>query len=344
MLMVVECGMNWRWRIICSLALSFLLFAPGRIIAAPLHNFVFFGRDRQRIAETVFLKSTDFEGAQLTYTWKQLESREDGYDFADIESDLAVLSTHGKGLFIQIQDATFDTRRPAVPLYLTKNPRYNGGAVYQYDDKGVPEGWVARRWDPAVRERFQKLLRALGKSFDGRVEGVNLQETAIGVTETGPHAAAGFTYSGYRDSILSNMRALKTAFPRSVTVQYANFMPGEWLPGNDRSFLYSIFEYGYEIGVGIGAPDLLPDNVDQRAHVYRFMQEFSGKMAFAVAVQDGNYTGQTGVGVKPAGQWTSRVPKLYSFAYGKLGVAYIFWGAQEPYFSHDVVPFFQNMK
>ena len=36
---------------------------------------------------------------------------------------------------------------------------------------------MARRWDPPVQERFHKLLLALGKEFDGKVEGINLPET-----------------------------------------------------------------------------------------------------------------------------------------------------------------------
>jgi hypothetical protein len=36
---------------------------------------------------------------------------------------------------------------------------------------------MARRWDENVRDRFKKLLVALGKEFDGKIEGVNLAET-----------------------------------------------------------------------------------------------------------------------------------------------------------------------
>jgi hypothetical protein len=36
----------------------------------------------------------------------------------------------------------------------------------------------------------------------------------------------GFTPEAYRDAVMTNMLALKRAFPRSVAMQYANFMPG----------------------------------------------------------------------------------------------------------------------
>ncbi len=69
---------------------------------------------------------------------------------------------------------TFDPKLINIPRYLLNERQYNGGAAKQYtipdDDEGraVPEGWVARRWDPAVQERFHTLLSALGKAFDGR--------------------------------------------------------------------------------------------------------------------------------------------------------------------------------
>jgi hypothetical protein len=319
-------------------------FAAGPACAGPVHDYVFYGTDRERISDPEFLGTPTLEGAQLSYTWRQLEHGEDGYDFREIETDLAQLNAHGKRLFIQLVETTFDVAHQAVPQYLVKNPRYNGGAVYQYDDKGEPEGWVARRWDPAVRDRFQRLLSALGNAFDGRIAGINLQETSIGVTEGGPHAAPGFTYTGYRDAIKSNMKALRGAFHRSVVMQYANFMPGEWLQDDDHSYLRSIYQYGREIGVGMGAPDLMPGSRSQQNHAYRFMRESNGGGILGIAVQDGNYAGKTGEDVKPTGPWENRVPALFDFAAATLKVDYIFWGAQEPYFSHDVVPFLNARK
>jgi hypothetical protein len=76
------------------------------------------------------------------------------------------LNSKGKKLFIQVQDSSFDPKIIHVPQYLLAGARYNGGADKQYSTKGdddqdaVPEGWVARRWDLAVQQRFQKLLFA----------------------------------------------------------------------------------------------------------------------------------------------------------------------------------------
>jgi hypothetical protein len=326
-----------------ALAQLMFLMAVASAEAFPVHNFAYFGRDRERIAELGFLGTANLEGAQLTYTWRQLEHGEHGYDFSAIENDLALLRSHGKALFVQLQDATFDASKPAVPNYLLEQHQYNGGAEFQYNDRGEAEGWVARRWDPAVQNRFQKLLVALGKEFDGKIAGINLQETAIGVSETGPHASPGFTYTGYRDAILSNMRALKRAFPKSVTMQYANFMPGEWLPTEDHSFLRSVFQLGQEIGVGVGSPDLMPDNKNQQNHAYRMMGELKGKVHVGIAVQDGNYNGTTGNDVRPSGPWANRVPELFEYASNVLNADFIFWGAQEPYFTHGVIPFMRAL-
>jgi len=322
--------------------LLFLMLAVSAE-AFPVRNFAYFGRDRERIADRGFLGAANLEGAQLTYTWRQLEHGEGGYDFSDIENDLARLGSHGKALFVQLQDTTFDVSKPAVPDYLLKHRRYNGGAEFQYNGRGEAEGWVARRWDPSVQDRFQRLLMALGTEFDGRIAGINLQETAIGVSEKGPHASPGFTYAGYRDAILSNMRALKRAFPKSVAMQYANFMPGEWLPADDHAFLRSVFQLGEGIGVGVGVPDLLPENRNQQNHAYRIMGELKGKVHVGIAVQDGNYNGTTGNDVKPGGPWTNRVPELFEYAREVLNADFIFWGAQEPYFTHDVIPFMRTL-
>ena len=273
------------------------------------------------------------------YSWRQLERDEGVYDFSDIRDDLEFLKSKGKKIFIQIQDTTFDPAKSAVPNYIVKNPKYNGGTVFQYDSQGKPEGVVAMRWNSEVRLRFKKLLDALGQRFDGEIEGINLQETAIGVEESQTTLAKGFTYDKYRDAILENMTSLKQAFPTSTTMQYLNFMPGEWLPDDDKSYLRSVFAHADKIGVGIGAPDLMPDKPGQKNHIYKFMSEGRWTIPLGIAVQDGNYSGETGEDRKPTEPWPNIVPHLEEFAETTLKVNYIFWGAQEPYFSHDLIPY-----
>ena len=68
------------------------------------HNYVFFGQERERIADTAFLAHPSIVGAQLKYTWRELEPAQGRYDFRAIRRDLAFLKRHDKRLFLQLQD------------------------------------------------------------------------------------------------------------------------------------------------------------------------------------------------------------------------------------------------
>lgn len=315
--------------------------APGN----RTHNFVFFAKERELLPNHPCLKIKGFDGAQITYSWKQLERGKDVYEYEDIDADLKILKLHGMKLWIQLQDATFMPTRQAVPAYIMKGKEYHGGANPQYNEEDKVDGWVARRWDPAVQARFHKLIAKLAERYDGVIAGINLQETAIGISEEGIAQAPGFTYLGYRDAIKRNMLALKKAFNTSVVMQYVNFMPGEALPEIDKGLLKSLFDYGEEIGVAVGAPDLMPKKPYQQAHAYKFMQEKKrpGKLTLGIAVQDGNYFGETGKAqLKPGEAWPDIVPELANYAKETLGASYLFWSIQEPYFSQNVIPFFSK--
>ena len=310
-----------------------------------VHNFAFFAKQRELLSSHPFLKIKGFEGAQITYSWKQLEPDENRYDFEDIDADIKILKAHSMKLWIQLQDTTFMPNRQAVPVYIMKGKEYNGGVNPQYNDDDKVEGWVARRWDPAVQGRFHKLIVKLAERYDGVIAGINLQESAIGISEDGIAKAPGFTYLGYRDAIKRNMLALKQAFKTSAIMQYVNFMPGEALPELDKGLMKSLFDYGEEIGVAIGDPDLMPKKPYQQAHAYKFMQEKkkAGKLTIGLAVQDGNYIGETGAAqAKPGDPWPNIVPELANYAKETLGASYLFWSIQEPYFSKNVIPYFSN--
>lgn len=322
-----------------------LLYACGSITsAAGVHHYVFFNRDRERISDPAFLQTKAFEGAQLKYSWRELERQKDAYDFSDIEHDLAFLKSKGKKLFIQVQDVSFDPSIVPIPRYLLNDPEYHGGADKQYEipnddeNRAKPAGWVARRWDPAVRARFQKLLEALGRQFDGRIEGINLPETAIDFGESGLLFPRDFTPRVYRDAVLENMAALKRAFPKSVTIQYANFML-EGKNDTQRTYLRSIYQKAAELKVGVGGPDLLPYRPGQMANSYPLLREYTGRVPSGIAVQEGNYENQN---PKTGRQVT--IPDLIEFATDYLKVDYIFWCTQEPFYSRDVVPLLQSRK
>lgn len=312
--------------------------------ASPRH-YVFFNRDRERISEAAFLNTKAFEGAQLKYTWRELESGKGAYDFSAIQHDMTFLNARGKKLFIQLQEASFDPKIVPVPRYLLSDAQYNGGADKQYgienndEEHAVPAGWVARRWDPAVQERFHQLLLALGKEFDGKVAGINLPETSVDFGESGRLFPKGFTPAAYRDAVITNMAVLKRAFPQSATIQYANFMPGEWLPETDRSFLRTVYQRAVELKVGVGGPDLLPYRPAHLNHSYPLIKGCAGKIPTGVAVQDGNYEDKN-----PKNGRQVSVPELFEFAREHLKVDYIFWCTQEPFYSGNLIPFLQTQQ
>jgi len=327
-------GMKLYAQFACCLV-AVLTCAAGANAAAVLH-YVFFGQDRESITNATFLGTKAIEGAQLKYTWRELERGKDGYEFGDIERDQAFLQSKGKKLFIQIQDASFSPQFVPVPRYLVNEPEFHGGADKQYNITGDDEehvttqGWVARRWDPAVQERFHKLLLALGRQFDGKIEGINLPETAVDFGETGKLFPRGFTLVAYRDAVLTNMAVLKSAFPRSVAMQYANFMPG------GRAYLQSVFKRARELKVGVGGPDLLPFRPFQMQNSYPLIRESAGVVPSGIAVQDGNYEDRN-----PATGQPATIPELIEFATGFLRVRYVFWCTEEPFYSKQVIPLLQ---
>jgi hypothetical protein len=197
-----------------------------------------------------------------------------------------------------------------------------------------------------VQHQFALLMNALGKEFDGKIEGINLQESAVGVNGD---IDTTFTPKRYTECLKENMLLLKKAFPNSTTMQYANFMPGEWLPWEDKGYLCSIYQYGQEIGVGLGSPDLMVQRKGQLNHTIAMMHENNYTVPLGIAIQDGNYIGKTGADQDYKEQSDKGligreniVPLLHAFAKDFLHVNYMFWVHQEPYLSEDVIPCLSN--
>jgi hypothetical protein len=317
--------------------------ASERNSVARPKNFIFFEREHHRISEPAFLENEGVAGAQLKYTWRELEPERDRYEFQPLLDDLAFLERHGKRLFVQLQDVSF-SEDILVPDYLRTDPAFGGGVSRKYEYEGDDEskaqfdGWVARRWDPAVRGRFIRLLEVLGREVDGRIEGLNLPETAIGFGESGKLHPKGFTYERYVEAVKAIMAATRKAFPRSCVIQYANFMPGEWLPWTDYGYLREVYAHAESIRVGVGGPDLLPHRKGQQNHSYPLIAARGPGIAAGVAVQDGNLEDRN-----PTTGERVTVEELYCFATDRLRLDYIFWGTQEPYYSEKVLPYIRRL-
>jgi len=306
-------------------------------VATPPSNFVYFGRDHERLSDSAFLTHPGIVGAQLTYTWRELEPERDRYDFAPIREQLTLLRRHGKRLFIQLSDVTF-SERPPVPEYLLSDSAFHGGAARKYEgDSGVFDGWVARRWDPAVRARFARLLQALAREFDGVIEGVNLPETAIGFENPTFHPP-GFTFDAYAAGELATLRDARQAFTRSCVIIYANFMPGESLPVVDHGYLRGIYALAERIGAGVGGPDLLPNRAGQQRNSLPLVAGRSPGVVAGMAVQHGNLADRDPTTGRPV-----TVDALYRYATDHLRLDYIFWGIEEPYYTRDVLPYLRGL-
>lgn len=322
------------------------LFSATPTGAKPLHHFVFFGMDREKLKTTKsFLETRAFEGAQVAYSWRQLEPGKDKYDFRLIREDLTFLNLHGKKLWVQIQDVSFTDRWVPVPKYLIEDPQYHGGANRQYQYKDNDEehataaGWAARRWDAAVQNRFHKLLFALAEEFDGRIEGINFAESSVTFGDTGRLYPDGFTPENYRDALVANLKVLKRAFSKSIALQYANFMPGEWRPTEDKGYLRAIYQAAKEVKAGVGGPDLLPYKRGQMGNSYELIREAGGAITVGIAVQDGNYAH-----INPKTGKRVTIAEQIEFATEYLNADYIFWCTEEPYYSNDVVGFMRHEK
>lgn len=304
---------------------------------APPSNYVYFGRDHEDLTDSAFLVHPTVAGAQVTYAWRQLEPERDRYAFDDIREQVALLQRHGKRLFLQITDVSF-SERVLVPEYLRTDTVFHGGAARKYEgSRGVFDGWVGRRWDPAVRGRFARLLEALAAEFDGVIEGINLPETAIGFESPAFHPP-GFTFDAYAAGIRATLTDARRAFTRSCVIIYANFMPGERLPAEDRGYLRGIYALADTIEAGVGGPDILPYRAGQQANSLPLIAGRGPHVVAGMAVQDGNLAEQDPATGRPV-----TVDALYRYATDHLRLDYIFWGREEPYYSRDVLPYLRTL-
>jgi len=294
--------------------------------AAAPQNFLFTNSDDLE-KQVSLLRRPDIAGAQLVYSWKSLETGKDQYDFSQIEHDLALLTRLDRKLFIQIQDRFFEVQYRSVPAYLLQDPIYGGGLVAQADNPGEnqPEGhgWVAQQWNPAVRGRFQKLLSALAKKFDGRVWGVNLPESAADVDRKNDQT--GFTCDGYFAATLENIAHARKVFVKSHVVQYANFWPCEW--ENERGYMSRTFEFAKQNRIGLGGPDIVPFQKAQMKNSYPFFNQYKGQLSLvAMAIQEPTLTY-----TNPETKKRFTRDEFVAFAENYLGVDVIFWSATSPW-------------
>ncbi|MEM9501442.1 MAG: hypothetical protein AAF941_06300 [Pseudomonadota bacterium] len=308
--------------------LGALLLWTGLVAMAPAEsdpkNFIYVGPD-QLEEQVDKLRRDDVEGAQVIYNWRMLEPKEGEYDFSSIETDLKLLEELNLPLFVQVQDRFFSPKARRLPQYILDNPEYDGGLVRQFDNAGegkpIGKGWFAKQWNPALRRRFQALLKALAERFDGRIFGINLPESAISPIE----GEEGFSCDAYFEATLENMRYAKAAFSKTQVVQYINFWPCEW--NNDKGYMERSFALAVEQGIGVGGPDIIPNRRGQMKNSYPFFNRHKQDLPLiAMGIQEPTLTYTDPETGKPFAR-----SKFVEFARDYLGVDIIFWSVEAPW-------------
>ena len=317
--------------------------ASGKSLASevPPKHYVYFhqrGPAGESIQTDKALRDSRFSGAQVVYTWRTLEPSEGRYDFSAIKQDLAYLGSIDKRLWIQLQDKSFTPRRN-VPDCLLNEPRYKGGVIKQ-SMLSAPErdpnkpladdeyGWPAKMWEAPVRERYQALVRELGKEFDGKIAGINFSESSIDIGTENPDGTTtfpdDFKPQDYVDALKENMRVLAESFTQSVPMVYLNFIPGEWLPWDGKGYMRGLFGEAEKLKMGIGGPDLMPYRKSHMAQTYGFFKDYPDALIKGMAVQDGNLRQ-----INPKTGKKNTVEDILDFAENYLGLDYIFWVKDE---------------
>lgn len=309
---------------LCRVLSFFLSITWTSAQAATPQNFIYVGSGNLSHIEAL-IKRADIGGVQVIYHWKMLEKSPDDYDFAQIETDLRYLNNLHKKLFIQIQDRFFAPQAKNVPHYLLNDAQYQGGITPQYDhsDSGQLKinGWVTKQWHPAVQQRYQKLLAALAKQFDGRVLGINLAETAIDIDMN----INGFSCDQYFNATMENIGFARSVFKKSYVVQYVNFWPCEW--NDDHRYMSRLFDFAYKNGIGLGGPDIVPEKKAQMKNAYPFFHRYQGKLdVVAMAVQEPTLAYINSRTKKPFTR-----DEFYHYAKNYLGVDIIFWSTKSPW-------------
>jgi len=306
------------------LTLAALLFATPAA-AAPLQNFLYMGQDEIE-GYLPLLDRPDIQGVQILYIWKNLEPQKGVYDFSMIEHDLAIARAHHKQFWLQVQDRSFRPEARWYPGYILNDPEYGGGIARQYDDRGgkeVPAGWVVRQWDPAVRARYQALIAALAKQFDGRILGFNGEESAMDVGKENP--PAGYSCDAYFEASQENILFARAAFKRSHVVQYVNFWPCGWKDAN--GYMSRFFAFAAANRIGVGGPDIVPNQRWQMANSYPFIHAWQNKVPIvAMAIQE-----PTLEYINPVTKRPFTRDEFINFAIDYLGVDIIFWAPTAPW-------------
>ena len=182
------------------------------------------------------------------------------------------------------------------------------------EDKPEGQGWVASNGIPKSGSATSNCYRRWPR-FDGRVAGVNLPETAVGVDVE--RDKTGFACDRYFAAELENIAFARKVFSKSPVVLYANFWPCEW--NNDRSTCRDFRVRARTESASAGRTSFRAPA--QMKNSYPFFNQYKGKLALvAMAVQEPTLTY-----TNPKTKKKFTREEFVDFAENYLGVNIIFW-------------------
>lgn len=250
-------------------------------------------------------------GVEKRYTWRQLEPRMNEYDFSAIAADLLLMEALDMQLVVFVMDKSFRNEH-MTPAYLW--------ARYTLPIRSAKpgKGYVAKRWDPFVIERMNRLIEEIGRQFDAnpRFEGLALQESALGI-DSSILDREGYTPAVYRDALVNMLANARRALPRSQVFWYMNYLP------HGQSLLSSVCESAARDAIAIGGPDVLPDSEKLRKHVYPHLRKQRGSTILFTSAQYDSFRHKRRKSSGTGKYWSPL--EIFEFARDQLGVQYLFW-------------------
>ena len=280
----------------------------------------------EQLAKTVFA-SPYLTGAQIAYSWDQLEPEKDHYDFSAIEQDMARLQSHGKFLWAQIQRQWSGS----PPAYLQS---YVDQRTKMYAVLEMP-----------VMERYTKLFQELGKRFD-REPGF----AAINCTETNGEPKRPDGEQEFVRAWMYFLEGCRKEFPHTVVISYLT-----WGPGKEK-----VRKEMPKYAVGVGGPDTVPgpdiapyspgpppfgrNPQHTSAPSYTEHEFLKGKVPVGMAVQRSELM----VWHHKHGAFT--LEQIYEMGVHQLGANYLSWAVEQRSdtirhdFIEDIMPFLAAKK
>ena len=252
----------------------------------------------------------NLKGVATNQMWQELEPQKGVYNFAYIESALAMAKAANKQLMIQIIDRWWGWDH-CVPEYLRSDPIYKGGESLFLNPDGSVNACNSLRFVPEVQNRLMALYTALGKRFNNEpnFEAVYLQEDGLYLKGSN---MGGYTPRGYTDQQKRGMDALAAAFPNTQVFKFLS-----WGVNTGE-----LFEYAYKLGLGVGGPDLVPD---ENTFATPYYPLYAGKMPLHISSQHPRVE-------KYITQQGGTVERLYDFGVTDpkgLNTNYIVWDQPE---------------